>query len=397
MDKRGDGQGSAVQGKSSGPQGAWPGPDIQTQGTCFQSPGVPISLGVQMPQVSGATPNAMHQVSGATPNAMPQVSGATSDAMPQVSGATSDAMPQVSGATLNATPQISDVASGLMPQVQSAEPRKSSDPSPIRVKSLPRAELGAVEQTTPADEQPQGAETHAPSRLNLLRSSSPSHGGPGEPPREGSAAPVDEKGVERAGSKCIMSGSIGVHKNQAGSSDRSQVSAGASVSSGTQDSRQGGAGLCVRVMHLDAKVQVDCGKVRASRLPATRIRHSVKYGWPQKHLDPSCVGFGPEPAISSVPQLVGFNPEQGQCKAVQVDEPEEDQEGQGAKVGRNLHPLGFSSVTPTDWLGQTDLISSPHNPDLGFSPILPCKASRQGDQAPTQRFQKTLINTKVLN
>ena len=108
----------------------------------------------------------------------------------------------------------------------------------------------------------------------------------------------------------------------------------------------------------------------------------MKYGWPQKHLDPSCLGFSPEPAISSVPQLVGFNPEQGQCKAVQVDEPEKDQESQGAKVGHNLNPLGFSPVTPKDWLGQTDRISSPHHPDLGFSPILPCKASRQGDQAP---------------
>ena len=320
-----------VQGAFTGPgiqaQGASTGPGIQTQGLCVQSSGVSKGQGVKVQQVPGAVLSAMPQVSGATPNARPQVSGATSDAMPQVLGA-----------TLGKVLRASDTTSSVIPQVQSAKPLESLDLSPIRFRSLPRAELGAIEQTTPRDEQPQGTETHAPFCLKPLRLSSPSHGGLGEPPREGSAAQVDEKVVDRANSKGVMPDSIGAHKDQVGSSGSSQVSAGASVSSGTQDSRRGGAGLCVRVMHLDAKVQVDCGRVRASRLPATRIRHSVKYGWPQKHLDPSCSGFSPEPAISSVPQLVGFNPEQGQCKAVQVDEPLGDQEGQGAKVGHNLNP-----------------------------------------------------------
>ena len=129
-----------------------------------------------MPQVSGATPDAMPQVSGATPDAMPQVSGATSDVRPQVSGATPNAMPQpqVSGATLNAMPQpqvsgatldampqglgaalgkvlrVLDTASSVIPQVQSAKQLESLDPSPIRSRSLPRAEQGTIKRITPS-------------------------------------------------------------------------------------------------------------------------------------------------------------------------------------------------------------------------------------------------------
>ena len=235
-----------AQGAFTGPgiqaQGASTGPGIQTQGLCVQSSGVSKGQGVKVQQVPGAVLSAMPQVSGATPNAMPQVSGATSDAMPQpqVSGATSDAMPQVLGATLGKVLRVSNTTSSVIPQVQSAKSLESLDLSPIRFRSLPCAELGAIEQTTPRDEQPQGTETHAPLCLKPLRLSSRSHGGLGEPPREGSAAQVDEKVVDKANSKCVMPDSIGAHKDQVGSSGSSQVSAGANVSSGTQDSRRGG-------------------------------------------------------------------------------------------------------------------------------------------------------------
>ena len=187
------------------------------------------------PQVSGATSDAMHQpqVSGATSDAMPQpqVSGATSDAMPQpqVSGATSDAMPlpQVSGATLGKMLRVSDTASSAIPQVQSAKSLESLDPSPIRFRSLPRAEQGTIERITQAYEQSHGTETHAPVCFKPIRLSSLSHGGPGEPSCQRNASRVDETGMDKAGSMWVMSGSTDAHKDQAGSTCSVSSSTGA--------------------------------------------------------------------------------------------------------------------------------------------------------------------------
>ena len=108
-----------------------------------------------------------------------------------------------------------------------------------------------------------------------------------------------------------MPGSKGVHKVQAGFKRVSRGSKDASEGLGTLRSRQGIPGLRVSVTHSDAKVQVDCGRVRASRAPANRIKHSMKHDWPQNHRNPSPLGFSPEPVTSKVPQSVGFTPQPG--------------------------------------------------------------------------------------
>ena len=259
-----------------------------------------------MPQVSGATSGAMPQVSGATSSDMPQVSGATSSEMLQGSGATSSDMPQVSGATPSDMPQVSGATSSEMLQGSGA----TSDELRGR--------------------QAQGTEAHGPSCLKSIRFSLPSHEGQGKSPGQGSAAQVGMTGAhkdqtgpkctrpgstgahkDQAGPMCFLPGSKGAHKDQAGSGRESQVSKDASRSSGTLSSRQDVTGLRVRVMHLDAKVQVDCGRVRASRAPANRIKYSMKYDRSHNHLNPSPLGFSPEPATFQVPQPVGFNSELG--------------------------------------------------------------------------------------
>ena len=251
-----------------------------------------------MPQVSGATPNAMPQpqVSGAASDAMPQpqVSGAVSDAMPQpqVSGATSDAMPQVVGATVGKMLRVSDTTSSVIQQVQSAKSLESLDPSPIRSRSLPRAEQGTMERITQAYERSHRTETHAPEFLRSIKFSSPFQECQGELPGQGSATQVEEAGAF-------------------GSGGFSQVSEVASGSSGTPDPRQDITGLRVSVMHMDAKVKVDCVRARANRVPATRVKYSMKYDQPRSPLNPNPLGFSPEPATSKVPQVVRFSPEIG--------------------------------------------------------------------------------------
>ena len=159
-------------------------------------------------KVSGAVSGAMPQVSGATPNAMPQpqVSGATPNAMPQpqVSGATLDAMPQGLGAALGKVLRVLDTASSVIPQVQSAKQLESLDPSPIRSRSLPRAEQGTIKRITQAYEQSHGTETPALACFKPIRLSSLSHGGPGEPSCQRNAARVDETGMDKAGSTCSV-------------------------------------------------------------------------------------------------------------------------------------------------------------------------------------------------
>ena len=139
------------------------------------------------------------------------------------------------------------------------------------------------------------------------------------------------------------------------------------------------------VMRSEAKVQVHCGRVRANKAPANRIQYKRTHDRPDNRLNSSPLGSSPEPAISGIPQLVGYNPEQGQCKAAQVDEPKEDQEGQGTEACYNLDPLGFRPVTPKEWLGEADRFSSLHHPHLRFSPTSPHAMSRQGVQDSTPR------------
>ena len=190
-------------------------------------------------------------------------------------------------------PQVSDAVSNVRRQVQSADSRESLDPSPIKFRSLTRAEQGAIEQTTQAGEQLQGTGTRAPSCLRSVRFRSPCQG---ESPGQGSATQVDE---------------VGAHKGQVGSGRFSRVSKVASGSSGTPDPRQDITSFRVSVMHLDAKVQVDCVRVRASRAPATRIKYSMKYDQLRSHLNPNPLGFRPKPATSKVSQVVRFSPEIG--------------------------------------------------------------------------------------
>ena len=249
-----------------------------------------------MPQVSGATLGAMPQVSGAVLGAMSQVSGATSGAMPQVSGAVLGAMPQVSGATLGAMLQASDAVSGVRWQVQSADSREPLDPSPIRFRSLTRAEQGAIEQSTHVGEQLQGTGTCTSSGLVSVRLRSPSQERQRESPGDCSTTQVDD---------------VSAHKGQVGSARFSRGSEVASGSSGTPDPSQDITGLRVSVMHLDARVQVDCVRGRASRAPVTRIKYSMKYDQFRSHLNPTPLGFSPEPTTSKVSQVVRFSPEIG--------------------------------------------------------------------------------------
>ena len=102
-------------------------------------------------------------------------------------------------------------------------------------------------------------------------------------------------------------------------------------------------------------------------------------------MNPSPLGFNPEPTIPDVTQRVGLDPEQDQCRTAQLGEPDKARVGQCVKVCRHLNPLGFRHVTPKEWLGDTDQISRHRHPDLGFSPASLCAASSQGVQAPIPR------------
>ena len=237
--------------------------------------------------------------------------------------------------------QVSDdaqsVASGVMPQVQSAGPHESLDPSPIRSRSLTCAAQNAF---TGPRVQARGAST-----------------GPG----------ILTQGL------CVRSPGV-----SEGPCVKVQQVPGAAPSAVPQV-----PGANSNVMCSGAKVQVHCGRVRASKAPAARMKHKMKHDRPYNHLNPSPLGFSPELIISGVPQHVGLYPEQGQIKAAQVGEPDEDRVGQGAKVCHDLNPLGFRPVTPKEWLGQADRISSLHCPHLRVSPTSPRVRSRQGVRDPT--------------
>ena len=301
---------------------------LQSGDTAGDMPQVSGATSGDMPQVSGATSSDMPRVSGATSGDMPQVSGATSSDMPQVSGATSSDMPRVSGATSGDMPQVSGATSSDMPQVSGATP--SDMPQVSGATSSEMLQGSGATSDKLQGRQAQGTEAHGPSCLKSIRFSLPSHEGQGKSPGQGSAAQVGMTGAhkdqtgpkctrpgstgahkDQAGPMCFLPGSKGAHKDQAGSGRESQVSKDASRSSGTLSSRQDVTGLRVRVMHLDAKVQVDCGRVRACRAPANRIKYSMKYDRSHNHLNPSPLGFSPEPATFQVPQPVGFNSELG--------------------------------------------------------------------------------------
>ena len=98
---------------------------------------------------------------------------------------------------------------------------------------------------------------------------------------------------------------------QVGSKGISQVCTVANESSGQQTSLLDTASLRGRVMHSEAKAQVRCARIRASRAPAARVKYSMKDDQLRSHLNPTPLGFSPEPATSKVSQVVRFSPEIG--------------------------------------------------------------------------------------
>ena len=288
--------------------------------TCLSSPGaIPGKTLTAVPQVSGAASGAMPQVSGAVSSAMPQVSGAVSSAMPQVSGAVSSAMPQVSGVVSGAMPQVSGAVSSAMPQVSGAVSSAMPQVSGAVSSAMPQVS-GVVSGAMP---QVSGAVSSAMPQVSGAVSS---------------AMPQVSGAVSSAMPQ--VSGAV--------SGAMPQVS-GAVLRAMPRDSD---AILDVESKALGAHQDEASHRCSVQGPTGRSIAHKDLVSRPDSRVNP-----GESSLLSSV------RPRQGNSV------------GQVTKMRCNPNPVGYRPLTPNEWLGDTNQISSPCHSDLRFGPTSPIRRS----------------------